>query len=114
MANASLEIPDEHRNMFEEARLMVQKVCYFAARLLISNTIQFKELEIASKEILKNNQETKVYPPKIRFYQYEMDAWYSSPFPQEYATLPVLHICESCLMYLSVLEPHRVITFVLK
>lgn len=69
---------------------------------------------------------TKIHPSRIRIHCYEINAWYSSPYPQgsdllyqyinsnpfglEYATLPLLHICESCLMYLSVMEPHKVVS----
>ena len=31
--------------------------------------------------------------------RHEVDAWYFSPYPQEYAHLPVLYICEFCLAY---------------
>ncbi|KII64908.1 Histone acetyltransferase KAT6B [Thelohanellus kitauei] len=38
-------------------------------------------------------------PPYIQFGKYEIKSWYSSPFPQEYATIAKLHICEFCLEY---------------
>ncbi|KAF0990296.1 hypothetical protein HZS_7985 [Henneguya salminicola] len=38
-------------------------------------------------------------PPLIQFGKYEIKSWYSSPFPQEYATVCKLHICEFCLEY---------------
>ncbi|XP_054154223.1 histone acetyltransferase KAT7-like [Oppia nitens] len=31
--------------------------------------------------------------------RYEMAAWYSSPYPEEYQCLPKLYICEFCLKY---------------
>ncbi len=31
--------------------------------------------------------------------RHEVDTWYFSPYPQEYAHLPVLYICEFCLAY---------------
>ncbi|KAI0048268.1 hypothetical protein FA95DRAFT_1558161 [Auriscalpium vulgare] len=31
--------------------------------------------------------------------RHEVDAWYFSPYPQEYAHLPVLYICEFCMSY---------------
>ncbi|ETW80905.1 hypothetical protein HETIRDRAFT_320550 [Heterobasidion irregulare TC 32-1] len=31
--------------------------------------------------------------------RHEVDAWYFSPYPQEYAHLPMLYICEFCLSY---------------
>ena len=31
--------------------------------------------------------------------KHEVDSWYFSPYPQEYAHLPVLYICEFCFAY---------------
>lgn len=38
-------------------------------------------------------------PAAIVFGRYEVETWYSSPFPQEYARLPKLFFCEFCLKY---------------
>ena len=49
-------------------------------------------------------------PPMIEFGKYEMKTWYSSPYPQEYAMLPKLYLCEFCLKYMksrSILKRHR-------
>nr|CAI5860554.1 unnamed protein product [Callosobruchus analis] len=49
-------------------------------------------------------------PAAIEFGKYEIDTWYSSPFPQEYARLPKLFLCEFCLKYTkskAVLERHQ-------
>ncbi|XP_063696559.1 histone acetyltransferase KAT6B-like isoform X2 [Culicoides brevitarsis] len=49
-------------------------------------------------------------PAAIEFGQYEIETWYSSPFPQEYARLPKLYLCEFCLKYTkskAVLERHQ-------
>ncbi|XP_059621865.1 histone acetyltransferase KAT6A-like isoform X2 [Phlebotomus argentipes] len=49
-------------------------------------------------------------PAAIEFGQWEIDTWYSSPFPQEYARLPKLFLCEFCLKYTkskAVLERHQ-------
>ncbi|XP_058117598.1 histone acetyltransferase KAT6B-like [Anopheles ziemanni] len=40
-------------------------------------------------------------PEAIRFGKYEIESWYSSPFPQEYAKLKVLYMCEFCLKYMK-------------
>ncbi|XP_050534085.1 histone acetyltransferase KAT6A isoform X2 [Daktulosphaira vitifoliae] len=48
-------------------------------------------------------------PAAIQFGKYEVETWFSSPFPQEYARLPKLFLCEFCLKYTkskSVLERH--------
>ncbi|XP_060523220.1 histone acetyltransferase KAT6A-like isoform X2 [Cylas formicarius] len=49
-------------------------------------------------------------PGAIEFGKYEIQTWYSSPFPQEYARLPKLFLCEFCLKYTkskAVLERHQ-------
>jgi actin-related protein len=50
-------------------------------------------------------------PTMIEFGQYEIDTWYSSPYPQEYTMLPKLYLCEFCLKYVksrSILDRHLV------
>lgn len=49
-------------------------------------------------------------PPAIEFGKHEIKTWYSSPYPQEYAMLPKLYLCEFCLKYMksrSILKRHR-------
>lgn len=36
---------------------------------------------------------------RIQIGKHEVEAWYFSPYPKEYAHLPVLYICEFCLCY---------------
>ena len=44
---------------------------------------------------------TKVkYIDKIQIGKYEIDAWYFSPYPDEYGKQPKLWICEYCLKYM--------------
>ena len=44
--------------------------------------------------------EKKMYQlSEIKFGPYEMDTWYSSPFPPEYTMLRKIYICEFCLKY---------------
>uniref|UniRef100_A0A183BWP5 histone acetyltransferase n=1 Tax=Globodera pallida TaxID=36090 RepID=A0A183BWP5_GLOPA len=83
----SVDIDEEDRLLFEEARQAIQK-----------------DLDYTNNA-LKNNEE-KAFPHKIQINCYEIDTWYSSPYPQEYSCLPVLHICDSCLLYVSVPESH--------
>jgi hypothetical protein len=48
-------------------------------------------------------------PASIEFGIYEIQTWYSAPYPQEYARLPKLYICEFCLKYMKsrgMLERH--------
>ncbi|XP_062926356.1 histone acetyltransferase KAT6B [Mobula hypostoma] len=49
------------------------------------------------------------YPSIIEFGKYEIHTWYSSPYPQEYARLPKLYLCEFCLKYMksrNILQRH--------
>ncbi|KTG39762.1 hypothetical protein cypCar_00001210 [Cyprinus carpio] len=40
-------------------------------------------------------------PPLIEFGEYEIQTWYSSPYPPEYSRLPKLYLCEFCLKYMK-------------
>ncbi|XP_076317762.1 histone acetyltransferase KAT8-like isoform X1 [Tachypleus tridentatus] len=51
---------------------------------------------------------TKVkYVDRIQFGKYEIDAWYFSPFPEEYDKQPKLWICEYCLKYMQLEKTYR-------
>lgn len=41
------------------------------------------------------------YPSIIEIGDYEVDTWYSSPYPQEYVTRNKMYICEFCLSYMK-------------
>merc|ERR1712106_929284 len=48
-------------------------------------------------------------PQMIQFGKFDITTWYSSPYPQEYARLPKLFLCEFCLKYMKsrpILERH--------
>uniref|UniRef100_A0A6A7FZ34 histone acetyltransferase n=2 Tax=Hirondellea gigas TaxID=1518452 RepID=A0A6A7FZ34_9CRUS len=48
-------------------------------------------------------------PARIHFGQYDVSTWYSAPYPQEYARLTMLYLCEFCLKYMKsggVLDRH--------
>ncbi len=51
------------------------------------------------------------WPPYIVFGSDLIKTWYSSSYPQEYARVPRLYICEFCLKYMKceqVYDRHRV------
>lgn len=51
---------------------------------------------------LSLSQITKVkYVDKIQIGNFEIDAWYFSPFPEDYGKQPKLWICEYCLKYMK-------------
>lgn len=50
----------------------------------------------------------------IVFGRYELDTWYHSPYPEEYARLGRLYMCEFCLKYMksqTILRRHMVCQF---
>ncbi|CAM9117175.1 unnamed protein product, partial [Bubo scandiacus] len=51
---------------------------------------------------------TKVkYVDKIHIGHFEIDAWYFSPFPEDYGKQPKLWICEYCLKYMKFERTYR-------
>nr|XP_033797274.1 histone acetyltransferase KAT6B isoform X9 [Geotrypetes seraphini] len=49
------------------------------------------------------------FPSVIEFGKFEIQTWYSSPYPQEYARLSKLYLCEFCLKYMkskNILQRH--------
>ncbi|XP_035221173.1 histone acetyltransferase KAT8-like [Stegodyphus dumicola] len=51
---------------------------------------------------------TKVkYVDKIQFGKFEIDAWYFSPYPEEYGKQSKLWICEYCLKYMRLVKTYR-------
>jgi histone acetyltransferase HTATIP len=47
---------------------------------------------------------------RLQIGRHEVEAWYFSPYPKEYAHLPILYICEFCLAFFSsqfTLSRHR-------
>ena len=46
-----------------------------------------------------DNQEYRIRQLEIG--RYEMSTWYSSPYPDEYARLPKIYLCEFCLKYMK-------------
>lgn len=45
--------------------------------------------------------------------RYEMDTWYTAPYPEEYARLPKIYVCEYCLKYMktSVISRRHAVCF---
>ncbi|XP_011870027.1 PREDICTED: histone acetyltransferase KAT6B-like isoform X2 [Vollenhovia emeryi] len=75
------------------------------ARLTVSND-ENEQLCVSTPNASGNAPRN---PAAIVFGRYEVETWYSSPFPQEYARLPKLFFCEFCLKYTksrAVLDRH--------
>lgn len=72
----------------------------------------FRDAQAISSE--KIEEELKTLPNTkgtkyIEMGKFEMEVWYQSPYPEEYARLPKLYICEYCLRYMRgriVLQRH--------
>ncbi|XP_051772368.1 histone acetyltransferase KAT6B isoform X2 [Ctenopharyngodon idella] len=54
--------------------------------------------EITAKKTVGDQGQS---PPLIEFGKYEIQTWYSSPYPPEYSRLPKLYLCEFCLKYMK-------------
>lgn len=78
-----------------------------AARLTVTNGDDEEPLSTHVTSGTSSNNTRN--PAAIVFGRYEVETWYSSPFPQEYARLPKLFFCEFCLKYTksrAVLDRH--------
>ncbi|RWS11547.1 histone acetyltransferase KAT7-like protein [Dinothrombium tinctorium] len=65
----------------------------------------FKQAQAKAAKLLQeqmkdaNNKKDGI--KHIEMGKYEMEVWYSSPYPEEYLCLPKLYICEFCLKYFN-------------
>ncbi|XP_019411445.1 PREDICTED: histone acetyltransferase KAT6B isoform X3 [Crocodylus porosus] len=62
---------------------------------------QARELSLEKIGCKNTGETTGRYPSVIEFGKFEIQTWYSSPYPQEYARLPKLYLCEFCLKYMK-------------
>ena len=58
-----------------------------------------QEYELMHHHQLQDDHEYKI--KKIVIGRFEIDTWYSSPYPEEYARLTKLYLCEFCLKYMK-------------
>ncbi|XP_053671514.1 histone acetyltransferase KAT6B-like [Anopheles nili] len=76
-----------------------------AIRIKLGDRVTDDDLAIFRHVLIKRcaleQEDLPRTPSAIRFGQYEIESWYSSPFPQEYAKLKMLYMCEFCLKYLQ-------------
>ncbi|RWS06892.1 hypothetical protein B4U79_14637 [Dinothrombium tinctorium] len=98
-------VTDTDKKYFKEAQEIAEK--QFATH--ICTPLKQKPLPPPSVEKDKKNEKehnrdvtpAMRCPASIEFGEYEIDTWYSSPYPQEYARLHKLFICEFCLKYMK-------------
>jgi len=62
------------------------------------------KLDVISNVEVKSSDKEEILPRAIRLGKYEISTWYTSRYPQEYAKLPILYICEFCLKYMKSLD----------
>lgn len=62
---------------------------------------QAAEVQHPTPIVRANPDEPASKVKSIWFGDYEIDTWYSAPYPEEYAREKVLHICEFCLKYMN-------------
>ncbi|GIY84938.1 hypothetical protein CDAR_618641 [Caerostris darwini] len=69
----------------------------------------YAEMDPATAALEKEHEAiTKVkYIDKIQFGKFEIDAWYFSPYPDEYGKQQKLWICEYCLKYMRLEKTYR-------
>uniref|UniRef100_A0A9J8CMG6 histone acetyltransferase n=1 Tax=Cyprinus carpio carpio TaxID=630221 RepID=A0A9J8CMG6_CYPCA len=68
-------------------------------RTILGILIWFLTCDLFQKQ--KTGGDQGQSPPLIEFGQYEIQTWYSSPYPPEYSRLPKLYLCEFCLKYVK-------------
>ncbi|XP_022917911.1 histone acetyltransferase KAT7 [Onthophagus taurus] len=64
----------------------------------------FKEAQAISSEQIEEELKTQPNTKGTKYIEmgkFEMEVWYQSPYPEDYARLPKLYICEYCLRYMK-------------
>ncbi|KAK3091121.1 hypothetical protein FSP39_017262 [Pinctada imbricata] len=69
----------------------------------------YEEMDPTTAALEKEHEAiTKIkYIDKIQIGRYEIDAWYFSPYPEEYGKQSKLWICEYCLKYMRLEKSYR-------
>ncbi|XP_072534281.1 histone acetyltransferase KAT6B [Salminus brasiliensis] len=69
----------------------------------------FRQAQEVTARRTELNSDEEQYPLLIEFGKYEIQTWYSSPYPPEYSRLQKLYLCEFCLKYMkspNILQRH--------
>lgn len=61
---------------------------------------QCRAAELVQKE-LEAGRSKRLGLKAVQMGNYEMDVWYSSPYPEEFLTAPKMYVCEFCLKYFN-------------
>jgi len=65
----------------------------------LNAVILLQSYEMTMHYTLSDKQEYRI--SKLEMGRFEMDTWYASPYPEEYARLPKIYVCEYCLKYMK-------------
>lgn len=85
------------------------QVILFEFRINCNDHKFLQEHEITTHYSRNDLQEYRI--KKLEIGRFEMSTWYSSPYPEEYARLPKIYLCEFCLKYMktsTILRRHMV------
>ncbi|XP_013393244.1 histone acetyltransferase KAT7-like [Lingula anatina] len=94
----------KHFQQFEKSREPLLKGLTSNFDLKLFQQAQSKacedlEYEITQHCMLTSQHEYRI--KKIQMGKYELDTWYASPYPEEYARLPKIYLCEFCLKFMK-------------
>eukprot|EP00061_Rhincodon_typus_P002004 g16361.t1 len=85
--------------------MLGRRACFCAAHLYDYESVSVSLRSLPPPRV---TQITKVkYVDKIQIGNYEIDAWYFSPFPEDYGKQPKLWVCEYCLKYMKFERTYR-------
>lgn len=83
-------------------RQLFETLGHQGEQIRLSNTNDVIDNDIIDdNDITKNLTYTKSRISKIQFRNYQIDTWYTAPYPQEYSQSHILYICEHCLKYMN-------------
>ncbi|KAK3095297.1 hypothetical protein FSP39_012942 [Pinctada imbricata] len=93
-----------HREKFERAREPLLQGLASEYDLRLFREAQARACEVLEHEITTHYTQSDLQEyriKKLEIGRYEMSTWYSSPYPEEYARLPKIYLCEFCLKYMK-------------
>ncbi|KAI5802224.1 hypothetical protein FPQ18DRAFT_6008 [Pyronema domesticum] len=98
-ANTTATLPGpSERERFQKAKKMVEQEQKMRTEII---TTMSHPANQSRKEKESKKTGTASLIECIHFGEYEIDTWYSSPYPEEYNMNKVLWICEFCLKYMN-------------
>ncbi|XP_051506777.1 histone acetyltransferase KAT6B-like isoform X3 [Myxocyprinus asiaticus] len=100
----SVELSDKERHAFTADRCL-RREQQEGRMILLNDHVAEEDLKLFRhiKELTakKSGGDQGQSPPLIEFGKYEIQTWYSSPYPPEYLRLLKLYLCEFCLKYMK-------------